>query len=130
MSYYETNHAVVTRALAFDDGEAFPLSLLEEVAPRRTVSTTSSQTNPSSPVKTKDGDGADADGRPTTTPELKTWVTDKMRAAIGSLMKFDDVDKVNPGAALSNLGLDSFMGIQPTRKLQRALKMKISQALT
>ncbi|KAI5868234.1 acyl transferase domain-containing protein [Durotheca rogersii] len=122
LSKYDVDHAVVTRSLAFDEGEPVPCPLLEEVAIRRARAP-----DAAAPAEGSKGDGA---ARPTAPAELKTWLDVKIRECLGAILKIGDIEDIDPRVALTDIGVDSVMTIVLRQKLQSVLKVKVPQTLT
>ncbi|KAH8201684.1 hypothetical protein TruAng_004122 [Truncatella angustata] len=122
LSKYDVDHSVVTRSLAFDEGEPVPCAMFEEIAIRRPRARDSS-----APVEETKDDGGN---RPTKLPELKVWLDLKLRECLASILKIADIEDIDPRVALSDIGVDSVMTIVLRQKLQSVLKVKVPQTLT
>ncbi|KAI2620447.1 6-MSAS [Hypoxylon sp. NC1633] len=121
---YDTDHGVVLRSLAFDEGEPLPVPILEDIAIRKSPSATTASSG-EQPEK----DGA-AGGMPSSGPELKAWLDTKIRGIIASVLMLGGPDEVEGRAAIADLGVDSVMTVTLRRKLQSALKVKVPPTLT
>jgi len=121
VSEYDVDHAVVTRSLAFEEGEVLPCALLDEIAERRPRA----HDQPAHPEQGK-GDNAP---HPTSTAELKPWLDIKIRESIASVMKIGDIEEIDPRIPLADFGVDSVMSIALRQKLQSTMKIKVPQTL-
>jgi 6-methylsalicylic acid synthase len=121
MSKYDVGQAVITRSLAFEEGEPIPCALLEDIAIRKPRAQNSS----TDVVDSKQ----DATARPTTTAELRTWLDVKLRECIAGVMKIGDIEEIDARVPLSDFGVDSVMTIALRTKLQSSLKVKVPQTL-
>ncbi|KAI2604431.1 acyl transferase domain-containing protein [Hypoxylon fragiforme] len=125
LSKYDVEQAVVTRTLAYDEGESAPCPLMEEITVRRPRERDSSSSG--APAEGAKGESAD---RPTDTAELKKWLDIKIRESLASILKIGDIEDIDPRVALSDIGVDSVMTIVLRQKLQSVLKVKVPQTLT
>ena len=122
---YDTDHGVVLRSLAFDEGEPLPVPILNDIAVRRPAS-----------GSTGGGDdvaAAAADARaemPTSGVGLKEYLGRKIRECVMKVLQLPSIDDVEPRAALSDLGMDSVMTVGLRKLLQQALKVKVPPTLT
>ncbi|KAI9928670.1 hypothetical protein ASPWEDRAFT_36436 [Aspergillus wentii DTO 134E9] len=121
LAKYDIDHGVVLRSLTFDQGEPLPSPALADIAVRRQASA-SSDSESSGP-----SDAAAA--IPTSGPELKTYLDDKIRNCVASVLQMAAED-VDSKAALSDLGIDSVMTVTLRRQLQQSLKIKVPPTLT
>lgn len=108
----------MTRIRGYDVGAPVPNPLVEEVAPRRTISSA-----PGSKPENK------IDSRPTSGPELKTWLNIKIRESLAAVMMIGDIEDIDSRAAVSDLGVDSVMMIPLRQKLQTTIGLKVSPTL-
>ncbi|KAI1263583.1 6-MSAS [Xylariaceae sp. FL1019] len=118
---YDIDHGVVLRSLAFDEGEPLPVSILEDIAVRR-----------SAPVNTaaNDQEGPKDGAMPSSGPELKAWIDLKIRGIIAEVLMLSGPDEVEGRAAIADLGVDSVMTVTLRKKLQSTLKVKVPPTLT
>lgn len=122
LSKYDIDHGVVLRSLAFEDGEPLPVPILEKIAVRKIKSSTSDST---------DGSNQPSNGEiPTSGPELKAWLDNKIREIIAEVLMLGGADDVDPRAAIADLGVDSVLTVTLRRSLQSTLKVKVPPTLT
>lgn len=122
VSKYDVDHGVVTRIRTYDQGEKVPLTLIEEVAPRRFTSVGNvTEEQPQSRKATA--------SRPTSGPELKEWLNLRIRECLAAVMK-GDVDDIDPRAPVADLGVDSVMTVVLSQELQAAMGIKVPVTLT
>jgi 6-methylsalicylic acid synthase len=121
MSQYDVDHAVITRSLAFEEGEQIPCSLLEEIVIRKSRAQNSSTQETASNL--------DTNARPTTASELKAWIDVQIRECVATVMKIVDIEEIDTRVPLSDFGVDSVMTIALRQKLQGSLKVKVPQTL-
>lgn len=122
VSKYDVDHGVVTHIRTYDQGEKVPLTLIEEVAPRRFTSVTNvAEEQPESRRPTA--------SRPTSGPELKEWLNVTIRECLAAVM-MGDVDEIDPRAPVADLGVDSVMTVVLSQKLQAAVGIKVPVTLT
>ena len=122
LAKYDTDHGVVLRSLAFDEGEPLPTPILSDIAVRKVSqasSVDSGETN---------GDSG-ATPIPTSGPELKTYIDERIRGCIANVLHMGAED-VDSRAALSDLGIDSVMTASLRREMQKTLKVKVPPTLT
>lgn len=122
VSKHDVDHGVVTRIRTYDQGEKVPLTLIEEVAPRRFTSVGNvAEEQPESR-------GAAA-SRPTSGPELKEWLNVAIRECLAAVM-MGEADEIDPRAPVADLGVDSVMTVVLSQKLQAAMGIKVPVTLT
>jgi 6-methylsalicylic acid synthase len=121
VSKFNVDHAVITRSLAFEEGEQIPCALLEEIVIRKPSAQTSSRQRTTSEI--------DVNTRPTTTPELRAWVDVRIRQSVATVMKITDIEEIDPRVPLSDFGVDSVMTIALREKLHSSLRVKVPQTL-
>lgn len=120
---YDTDHAVVLRSLAFDDGEPLPVPILNDIAVRRAGTA-------AGPVPAAEG-GAGSDSTTNMSgPELKAHLDTKIRECVVSVLQLSGIDEVDSRAALADLGVDSVMTVTLRKRLQSSLKVKVPPTLT
>ena len=113
----DTDHAVVLRSIVFDENETVPVPILNDIAIRRAGTTTTSTASTTSNTTT-------------TTPEdLKTHLTTQIRQCVSSTLHLSSIDDVDPGAALTSLGIDSVMTIALRKRLGSSLGIKVPPTL-
>lgn len=123
LSKYNTDHGVVLRSLAFDEGEMLPVAILEDIAVRRAGSTSTAQAQA--------GESEQAGGAmPPRGPELKRWLDGKVKEVISSVLMLGGADEVDGRSAIADLGVDSVLTVTLRQKLQSALKVKVPPTLT
>ncbi|GME63637.1 6-MSAS [Neofusicoccum parvum] len=121
---YDIDHGVVLRSLAFDEGEELPVPILEDIAVRRAGS------GAAAAAADAPTDGGAAGSMPAGGPELKEWLSNKIREVIAGVLMLSSADEVDPRAAIADLGVDSVMTVTLRRNLQSALKVKVPPTLT
>jgi 6-methylsalicylic acid synthase len=121
VSKYNVDHAVVTRRLAFEEGEQIPCALLEEIVIRKPRAKTFSALEEPSQIS--------ASARPATTTDVKAWVEVKITSCVASVLKIADVEEIDTRVPLSDYGIDSVMTIGLRKELQRSLQVKVPQTL-
>lgn len=121
LAKYDMDHGVVLRSRAFEDGEPVPVSILNDIAVRR-VGALSGNT----PV-VAGSNGSDA--IPSSGPELKTYLDEKIRGCVAKVLQMTAED-VDSKAALADLGVDSVMTVTLRRQLQQTLKVAVPPTLT
>ncbi|KAI9166303.1 6-methylsalicylic acid synthase [Paramyrothecium foliicola] len=119
---YNIDHGVVLRSLAFDEGEMLPVSIIEDIVVRRA----GSSANASEPSQSNGADGSIPSGG----PELKEWLSNKVRDVISGVLMLGGADEVDGRAAIADLGVDSVLTVTLRQKLQSALKVKVPPTLT
>lgn len=124
LARYDTDHGVVLRSLAFDEGEPLPVPILEDIAIRKSRPATTAGSG-EQPEK-----GGAAGDMPSGGPELKAWLDTKIRGIIAGVLMLGGADEVEGRAAIADLGVDSVMTVTLRRKLQSALKVKVPPTLT
>lgn len=120
LARYNTDHGVVLRSRAFDEGEVLPVPILNDIAVRRAVTTATVESVPAN-----DGEGMPASG-----PELKVYLDTKIRECVASVLQLSGVDEVDSRTALSDLGVDSVMTVTLRKALQSKLGVKVPPTLT
>lgn len=120
LARYDTDHGVVLRSRAFDEGEVLPVPILNDIAVRRAVTAATGPT-----VVASQGEGMPAPG-----PELKTYLDAKIRDCVASVLQLSGIDEVDSRAALTDLGVDSVMTVTLRRVLQSKLGVKVPPTLT
>jgi 6-methylsalicylic acid synthase len=121
VSKYNVDHAVVTRSLAFEEGEQNPCALLEEIVIRKPRAQNSSALEEPSQIS--------ASARPATTTDVKAWVEVKITNCVASVLKIANVEEIDTRVPLSGYGIDSVMTIGLRKELQSSLQVKVPQAL-
>lgn len=119
LNKYNTDHAVVTRARILDADEPIPFPLVSEIVQRR------APTLVANPVVIASENTA---VRPTSGPELKIWISAKIRECIGAVLHMD-IEDIDVRAAVADLGIDSVMTITLRQKLQTVLGVKVPPTL-
>lgn len=114
-----TDHAVVTRARILDANEPLPSPLLSDIAPR-----CARPAIPTDPTKTSESGGV----RPTAGPELKIWLSTKIRECIGAVLHMD-IEDIDPRTAIADLGVDSVISIALRQKFQSVLGVRVPPTL-
>ncbi|KAF1353024.1 6-methyl salicylic acid synthase [Lizonia empirigonia] len=122
LAKYDTDHGVVLRSLALDEGEPLPSAILSDIVMRRTNDKSSSPNDDGEPA-------SGAGGLPKEGPELKAYLDEKIRGCIGTVLGMS-IEEVDSRAALSDLGVDSVMTVSLRRQMQQALKIKVPPTLT
>jgi 6-methylsalicylic acid synthase len=122
---YDMDHAVVLRSLPLEADEDLPSPMLAEIAPRKESTNTSS-----SDAAAGSGGGAGAGAVPTTLPEKKAYVDEKIRDCVARVLHFASSDEVDSKAPLSDLGVDSVMTVTLRGQLQKSLGVKVPPTLT
>jgi 6-methylsalicylic acid synthase len=122
LSKYDMDHGVVLRSMAFDEGEPLPVPILNDIAVRRPATVTMGS-NGSAPATAAGGNV------PTSGPELKAYLLDKVSECVVKTLQLASVDDVDPKVALSELGMDSVMTVGLRRQLQQTLKVKVPPTL-
>lgn len=125
LAQYQIDHGVVLRSLAFNEGEPLPVPILNDIAVRR-ISTSSNGT-----AENMNGTvfGAGEDTIPSSGPELKTYLNEKIRGCVAKVLQLD-ADDVDCKSALSDLGVDSVMTVTLRRQLQQTLRVNVPPTLT
>ncbi|KAK0609813.1 6-methylsalicylic acid synthase [Lasiodiplodia hormozganensis] len=122
---FDVAHSVITRARPLEVGEPAPIPLVEEIAPRRVTNIGAAA---AAAAEEKKGD---AEARPKDGPELKAWLSVKIRECIGAVLMMNDIEDIDPRAAVSDLGVDSVMTVALRQKLQAAMApVKVPPTLT
>ncbi|KAJ5169311.1 Acyl transferase/acyl hydrolase/lysophospholipase [Penicillium coprophilum] len=121
LAKYDMDHGVVLRSLSFEEGEPVPVPILNDIAVRR-VGTLSSTAQPAA-----GSNGSDA--VPTSGPELKAYLDEKIRGCVAKVLQMTAED-VDSKAALADLGVDSVMTVTLRRQLQQTLKVAVPPTLT
>ncbi|KAF2107588.1 hypothetical protein BDV96DRAFT_653667 [Lophiotrema nucula] len=119
---YDIDHAVVSRAKLLDADEPCPIPLLEEIAPRRPRSAQVTSSELSTKVA--------KDNKPSSGPELRAWLTTKVRESLGAVLHITDLEDIDVRSAVSDLGVDSVMTVSLRQKLQSVLGVKVPPTLT
>lgn len=114
-----TDHAVVTRARILDADEPIPFPLVSDIAQRRARTVVSTD-----PTKASESNAV----RPTSGPELKTWLSTKIRECIGAVLHMD-IEDIDVRAAIADLGVDSVITVALRQKLQSVLGVKVPPTL-
>ncbi|OJD30788.1 6-methylsalicylic acid synthase [Diplodia corticola] len=122
---FDVAHSVITRARPLEPGEPAPIPLVEEIAPRRVTSIGASAAAAAAEDASKD-----AEARPKDGPELKAWLSVKIRECIGAVLMMNDIEDIDPRAAVADLGVDSVMTVALRTKLQQAMSIKVPPTLT
>ncbi|KAJ5972453.1 Acyl transferase/acyl hydrolase/lysophospholipase [Penicillium vulpinum] len=121
LAKYDMDHGVVLRSRAFEDGEPVPVAILNDIAVRRVGAVSGS-----APVA---GGSSGGEAVPTSGPELKTYLDEKIRGCVGKVLQMAAED-VDSKAALADLGVDSVMTVTLRRVLQQTLKIAVPPTLT
>jgi 6-methylsalicylic acid synthase len=121
LAKYDMDHGAVLRSRAFEDGEPVPVSILNDIAVRR-VGALSGTTQ-----RATSSNGSDA--VPTSGPELKAYLDEKIRGCVAKVLQMTAED-VDSKAALADLGVDSVMTVTLCRQLQQTLKITVPPTLT
>ncbi|THC91851.1 hypothetical protein EYZ11_008699 [Aspergillus tanneri] len=124
LTRYDIDHGVVLRSLAFDEGEPLPVPILNDIAVRRV-----GERSGAADAAGGSGSGTGSDVMPSSGPELKAYLDEKIRGCVAKVLQMaaDDVDSK---AALSDLGVDSVMTVNLRRQLQQTLKVKVPSTLS
>ncbi|KAI9708217.1 MAG: Type I Iterative PKS [Bogoriella megaspora] len=117
LSRYDTQHGVVLRCLALNEGEPLPHPILNDVSIRRPVS-----------PRTSDDSSASSNSIPKSGPELKRHLADKIRHCVAEVLHTDP-GTIDSRAALSDMGIDSVMTARLRQQLQRYLKVNVPPTL-
>lgn len=113
------DHAVVTRARILDVDEPIPFPLVSDIVQRRDRPT----------VTTGPVEGSESNAvRPTSGPELKTWLSTKIRECIGAVLHMD-IEDIDVRAAVADLGVDSVITVALRQKFQNVLGVKVPPTL-
>lgn len=123
LSKYDTDHGVVLRSLAFDEGEPLPTPILSDIAVRKVGQASSADSG-----ETNGDNGAKSMSMPTSGPKLKAYIDEKIRECIANVLHMGAED-VDSRAALSDLGIDSVMTASLRREMQKTLKVKLPPTL-
>ncbi|KAJ5375156.1 Acyl transferase/acyl hydrolase/lysophospholipase [Penicillium concentricum] len=121
LAKYDMDHGVVLRSRAFEDGEPVPVSILNDIAVRRVGAL-------SGTAQLAAGSNG-SDVVPTSGPELKTYLDEKIRGCVAKVLQMTPED-VDSKAALADLGVDSVMTVTLRRQLQQTLKVAVPPTLT
>ncbi|CAN8105619.1 unnamed protein product [Discula destructiva] len=129
---YDIDHGVVLRSLAFDEGEALPVAILENIAVRRssTPASGAAETEEGEQKKKKKSGQLSVDQGPEGGPGLKAWILQQVREVIANVLMLSGADEVDPRAATADLGVDSVITVTLRRQLQAVLKVKVPPTLT
>ncbi|KAI0911775.1 6-methylsalicylic acid synthase [Ustulina deusta] len=127
---YDTEHGVVLRSRAFDEGEMLPVPILEDIAVRRFGSGTATRAPADGGEKQAEPGEQGSSDMPSGGAELKKWLDIKIRECIASVLMLNDADEVGGRAAIADLGVDSVMTVTLRGKLQSVLKVKVPPTLT
>ncbi|KAF2205968.1 6-methylsalicylic acid synthase [Delitschia confertaspora ATCC 74209] len=119
VSNYDMDHAVVLRALVLEADELLPSPMLADIAPRKQA-----------PVGNASAPAANADILPTSLPERKAYLDEKIRGCVAKVLHIGSSDEVDSKAPLSDLGVDSVMTVTLRAQLQKALGVKVPPTLT
>ncbi|KAL1640659.1 Type I Iterative PKS [Diplodia intermedia] len=125
---FDVAHSVVTRARPLEPGEPAPIPLVEEIAPRRVTNIGGGAS--AAAAAAAEESKKDAESRPKDGPELKAWLSVKIRECIGAVLMMNDIDDIDPRAAVADLGVDSVMTVALRTKLQQAMAIKVPPTLT
>ncbi|KAJ4302628.1 hypothetical protein N0V90_001517 [Kalmusia sp. IMI 367209] len=118
---YSTDHAVVTRARMLDADEPIPFPLVSDIAQRRRPPSIPS---PSAPFPNTSTNMS----TPRKGPELKTWLSTKIRECIGAVLHMD-IEDIDARAAVADLGIDSVITVALRWELTRVLGVKVPPTL-
>ncbi|KAJ6163333.1 hypothetical protein N7497_003312 [Penicillium chrysogenum] len=121
LAKYDMDHGAVLRSRAFEDGEPVPVSILNDIAVRRVGALSGTTQGATS------SNGSDA--VPTSGPELKAYLDEKIRGCVAKVLQMTAED-VDSKAALADLGVDSVMTVTLCRQLQQTLKITVPPTLT
>ncbi|KAI1334146.1 6-methyl salicylic acid synthase [Xylariaceae sp. FL0016] len=130
LSKYDMDHGVVLRSMAFEEGEPLPVTILEDIAVRKSAPSDSAGNNDSGGGVSAEAGATGSASMPSGGPELKQWLDAKIRGVIAGVLMLSDADEVDGRAAIADLGVDSVMTVTLRRKLQSALKVKVPPTLT
>jgi 6-methylsalicylic acid synthase len=125
ISNYDMDHAVVLRSLPLEADEPLPSPMLVEIAPRKQASATSSS---DSAAGSSGGGGAGA--IPTSLPEKKAYIDERIRDCVARVLHFGSSEEVDSKAPLSDLGVDSVMTVSLRGQMQKSLGVKVPPTLT
>lgn len=115
---YDTDHAVIVRALPHDEDEPVSLPILTDIIVRR-------QREAAAPTN----DTPKEDGSiPQSGPELKAYLAKQIATCVSQTLSVP-AESVDLHMALPEMGVDSIMAVQLRKKLQQALKVKITPTL-
>lgn len=126
---HDVDHGVVLRSRAFEEGEALPSAILENIAVRK-ISEKGEASGASAEAAAGATGGSDAAKPPPGGPELKAWIDGKVREVIAGVLMLGGADEVDGRAAIADLGVDSVMTVALRRNLQRSLGVKVPPTLT
>src|SRR5699024_2831682 len=99
LAKYDTEHGVVLRSLGFNEVEPLPTPIPSNIAMRK-VGTDSSVDS----GETRGENGAKSMSMPTSGPELRIYLNEKIRGSIANVLHMGAED-VDSKAALSDLGI-------------------------
>ena len=120
LARYDTDHGVVLRSRALDADEPLPAPILADIAVRRRAEGSGGEPSQQGQV-TKE--------RPKSGPELLEYLDVAIRTCVAQSLQLNSSDDVDPRAALSDLGVDSVMGVILRTQLQKNLGVKMPPTL-
>lgn len=120
LAKYDTDQGVVLRSRTLEADELLPAPVLADIAMRRPAEGS--------------GGGSGEQGqatkeRPKSGPELLAYLDVAIRTCVAQCLQLSSPDDVSPRAALSDLGVDSVMGVVLRTQLQKRLGMKMPPTL-
>lgn len=116
---YDMANGVVVRSRALDADEPLPAPILADIAVRR---------------RAEGGTGAESESHgsaevPKSGPALLEYLDVAIRTCVAQTLQLTSPDDVDAKAALSDLGVDSVMGVALRTQLQKALGVKMPPTL-
>ena len=117
---YDTDHGVVLRSRALEAHEPLPAPILADIAVRRR--------SEGSGRESAEQQGQ-AQEMPQSGPELLEYLDVAIRTCVAQCLQLSSPDDVSPRAALSDLGVDSVMGVALRSALQKRLGVKMPPTL-
>jgi 6-methylsalicylic acid synthase len=118
---YDTDHAVVLRALEVSADSAPISPILEDIAPKPEPSTADTRNQQQSSAEQPD--------RPKSGPELTSWVDQALRSCVATVLKHGSGDEIDSHSALSDMGVDSVVTVALRQSIQKALKIQVRISL-
>ena len=120
LAKYDTDQGVVLRSRTLEADEPLPAPVLADIATRRRAEGSGGGSGEQSQA---------AKERPQSGPELLEYLDVAIRTCVAQCLQLSSPDDVSPRAALSDLGVDSVMGVALRTQLQKKLGVKMPPTL-
>jgi 6-methylsalicylic acid synthase len=116
---YDISHCTVGGALPIDEGQEPLCPAMEEITPRRMSAATDT-------LKSTASEGSE---RPSSGEDLRAWLNETIRQCLAAVLTIEDVDDIDPRAAVVDIGLDSVMTVPLRKRLQDDVGIKVPSTL-